>query len=617
MRLVLRRTPDSEDSPPYLSQLKLHTPPFSSNTGGALFYADAQRSESLDMLQQLTWKGGQPLLVVGDKGLGKSTLINKYLERVEDEWYVCRIAAAQGIDLATLTNRVSECFAPEMGRVEPAQLLDALRQHLNVLLGMQLSVLVIDDAHALTDEVLEAVLQLAALQGEGRKLIQVLLFAEGSIDRRLQLPRFASIATPYRIELKPLQEWDSAVYLLHRLQQSGLSGDSPFSAAEMKQLYRKARGIPAQLNHGAHELLLARSKQRGLFSGLTRSALRNGLVACALMALITLVLVMHERINVALAGDRQSGPELAAESPPLHPESRDRPAIVAAENSQGGCGGLAYEEDCSTPAESPPQHFIKLVETTTEPKAEAGIADRAGVTAQQSVTTVTDLPAKKAVEQTAVTRVRLEGSRWIAVQPAGNFTLQLLASIEPRAVDEFVAEHAALGGPLASFAQLRDGKRMNVVILGSYASREEAEVAARELPDKLQSWIRDFAGIKQVIETPASPIAPAELKISAVLKDTAWVWSQNPNHYTIQLEGASDEASIEVVMRGLNLPGDLAVVQTLRDGKPWFALIYGRFADKAAAQGTADRLPAPLKKAGPWIRQFSALQDEIGRATAH
>lgn len=185
MRLVLRRTPDSEDSPPYLSQLKLHTPPFSSNTGGALFYADAQRSESLDMLQQLTWKGGQPLLVVGDKGLGKSTLINKYLERVEDEWYVCRIAAAQGIDLATLTNRVSECFAPEMGRVEPAQLLDALRQHLNVLLGMQLSVLVIDDAHALTDEVLEAVLQLAALQGEGRKLIQVLLFAEGSIDRRL------------------------------------------------------------------------------------------------------------------------------------------------------------------------------------------------------------------------------------------------------------------------------------------------------------------------------------------------------------------------------------------------------------------------------------------------
>lgn len=98
------------------------------------------------------------------------------------------------------------------------------------------------------------------------------------------------------------------------------------------------------------------------------------------------------------------------------------------------------------------------------------------------------------------------------------------------------------------------------------------------------------------------------------IKDTAWVWSQNPEHYTVQLLGGSDEEALEAVMRGLSLPGELVVVQTLRSGNPWYTLSYGRFANKAAAQDAVSRLPDGLKKTGPWLRSFSALQDEIGQA---
>ena len=105
-----------------------------------------------------------------------------------------------------------------------------------------------------------------------------------------------------------------------------------------------------------------------------------------------------------------------------------------------------------------------------------------------------------------------------------------------------------------------------------------------------------------------------ELPVGSNIKDTAWVWSQNPNHYTIQLAGASDEVALEAVMRGISLPGEMAVVETQRSGKPWYALIYGHFSNKEAAQGTVARLPTSLEKAGPWIRRFSALQSEIGQA---
>jgi septal ring-binding cell division protein DamX len=93
------------------------------------------------------------------------------------------------------------------------------------------------------------------------------------------------------------------------------------------------------------------------------------------------------------------------------------------------------------------------------------------------------------------------------------------------------------------------------------------------------------------------------------------VWSQNPSEYTIQLAGAADEAAIEAVMSGLALPGEMAVVESLRNGQLWYTLIYGRFATRDAAQATLERLPAALKKEVPWIRLFSALQGEIAQAT--
>ncbi len=235
-----------------------------------------------------------------------------------------------------------------------------------------------------------------------------------------------------------------------------------------------------------------------------------------------------------------------------------------------------------------------------------------GKTGQQE--TVVEKTTSRAVE--VVKGGNILGSSWVAGQPAGNYTLQLQASSERLALDEFVTNHPALKGPLASFEQMHGNKRLHVLIQGSYPDRVQADLAAKGLPDQLSFWIRDFDSIKKVTSVPLRPAAVAKTSSSRATKDTAWVWSQNPAHYTIQLAGAGDEAAIEVVMQGSSLSGEQAVVQTLRNGKPWYALIFGRFANKAAAQGAAARLPAAVKKAGPWIRPFSALQDEIGQAAA-
>jgi MSHA biogenesis protein MshM len=820
----------------------LHTPPFSSRADSGFFYADAERTQYLDMLQHLTQYSEELLLVVGDAGIGKSTLLNKYLERSEEHWRLCRLTGEQGVDLDALFHRVAECFAVELGKVEPSQLLGALRQHLDALLDQQLSVLVIDDAHALSDDALEMVFHLSALEGEHGKLIRVLLFADSAIDVRLASERFVQLTTPHRLQLKPLAEADSSAYLLHRLQQAGYSGVSPFNVSELNHLHRQARGVPAQLNQAAHALLLERTKGAATAPGLARQGLRMGVAATAL---IGTVLGMHEHINALLGGSANNSMAVTAERPVLRLADRDNPWAVVirdGESIQISCGAPQAQTvavrpiPASTPLESQtmiatpmihpvsaPQEAVAepaLSIATAEPLVVAEAPVDISVTAaveppeipaqeeppatplviKAPIDITPELPAgmvSDAVEPTAVApepvvapepavpeklllervypdpvigsdqpqtitligsalepdskvavswsgkvkaleasqvvvrdsghmeltlttgveagiwavqvsspskqrsnvlRFQIEAPRpvivtneskgalksesqvevpstaqpippakqpepptvpvetkpetkkltstkpvapksatskpvskkpatdkaravqadsWVAAQPDSNYTLQLLAASEANALDGLLAEYPEIAGPFGRFEQQSDGKRLYVLTQGSYPERNQAEVAAGALPGKLQPWIRDFAGIKKVMTTPiSSTVTTPVTSESGGIKDTAWVWSQSPAEFTIQLAGASDEASIEAEMARLALPGELAVVQGQRNGQPWYSLVYGRFATKDAAQGTVSRLPAVLKKAGPWIRQFSALQSEIGQATS-
>jgi DamX protein len=55
----------------------------------------------------------------------------------------------------------------------------------------------------------------------------------------------------------------------------------------------------------------------------------------------------------------------------------------------------------------------------------------------------------------------------------------------------------------------------------------------------------------------------------------------------------------------------LAYYQSRRDGKPWYGLILGTYADKQAAIDARSRLPKHLRRLTPWVRDFGALQNSL------
>jgi len=96
-----------------------------------------------------------------------------------------------------------------------------------------------------------------------------------------------------------------------------------------------------------------------------------------------------------------------------------------------------------------------------------------------------------------------------------------------------------------------------VLTMGSYSSRAQAEKAAKSLPKGMTPWIRNMGSVQQVMKREAKAAAKADVSFpptGAGIKDTAWVWSQDPGRYTIQLAAAESEQAIEAAMRRIALP---------------------------------------------------------------
>jgi len=52
----------------------------------------------------------------------------------------------------------------------------------------------------------------------------------------------------------------------------------------------------------------------------------------------------------------------------------------------------------------------------------------------------------------------------------------------------------------------------------------------------------------------------------------------------------------------------LAFYQTQRNGKPWYVLLYGEYANKQDTVDARSQLPRALRKHKPWIRSFGSIQ---------
>ncbi|GAB4299773.1 MAG: hypothetical protein Kow0096_19340 [Thiohalomonadaceae bacterium] len=654
MMRALRRSKDPLAAPPYLSRYKLRESPFAS--GARFFYADPDRAQTLNMLQHLTQYSEELLLVTGPAGSGKSALLEQYLTRADEDWKVCRVSATETPDPAALFLAAARCFGLHTDGVASDALLGALQQHLNRLQQTMTPVLVVDDADRLSDDALEIVVRLAELPGEHGKLVRVILFADSAILPRFDSARFASGPRPHRLDLKPLDEAQTIAYLQHRLATAGFAGGPLFLPRDLKRIHKQSLGWPGGINVQAHEVLL--SKRSG-----SRLPWSYVVAALAVAAAAIAWLPFSDGGHVP--------PASVAPPPPPVTAAPERPIVRYAEPTRAAPSALTVRSGetvqitCLAPAlaESPqplPQPMLREVapltevpapepavpevtappaQPATEPApAEAGTAPSVEVPVAEPV--APPAPVEPPAAPAAAESVPAAAEPAVPAEPVPALPTPVIERVEPDPVPgRRQAQTLTLHGKhftpdsqvtvswrgrrktlAAGQVQVLDGERIAITVTTGTTPDTWSVVVAGADGRISAPFQFNIAAPAKAEAAPASPLAAAPAPAAAQpavagFRDAAWLQAQAPHHFSVQLVGASTEEAVRAHLRGYDVRGDIALITVQRDGKPWFVLFWGNFADRAAAERAVAALPAPLKRVSPWIRPFAAVHAELAAGT--
>jgi MSHA biogenesis protein MshM len=131
------------------------------------------------------------------------------------------------------------------------QLLDLARQGKRVVLCM-------DESQAMPLDTLEALRLLTNLETEKRKLLQVVLFGQPELDRKLELESIRQLRQRIVFEQKlvGLARDEVGAYVMHRLAVAGYSGLPLLRAHALGTLHRASRGVPRLVNILMHKSML-------------------------------------------------------------------------------------------------------------------------------------------------------------------------------------------------------------------------------------------------------------------------------------------------------------------------------------------------------------------------
>lgn len=136
---------------------------------------------------------------------------------------------------------------------------------------------------------------------------------------------------------------------------------------------------------------------------------------------------------------------------------------------------------------------------------------------------------------------------------------------------------------------------------------EKPKSASAKEPAKLS---KPAAPPKQTVATVTTP-AKVALATPEVAQQHQKLLALPPERFTLQLLGASDLRKVRNYIDHELGCKDCYYFETKRDGKPWFTVVKGVYADRSAAMAARDRLPAKVKAQQPWPRSVRDIQKEL------
>ena len=203
--------------------------------------------------------------ITGEPGIGKTITVRSFLNQIAGEKVKLSLIVNPKITPQDLLSTIAlDCGMDEdiIENNSGEKLFRMFHDHLKQLSHQEIvPIVVIDEAHSLSNEALEYLCLISNLEIKKKHLIKIILLGQPFLRQRLQDPVLKQIDNRITIRfcLTPMSKHDMASYIYHRLSIASGSESAPslFSEQIIHQIYRYSQGVPRIVNVLCDRTLMA------------------------------------------------------------------------------------------------------------------------------------------------------------------------------------------------------------------------------------------------------------------------------------------------------------------------------------------------------------------------
>jgi len=191
------------------------------------------------------------VLLTGEVGTGKTTLINKLLEWLRLQQVAIAFIFNSRMNVPQFLDYMMADFGiPCDSRSKSQILLRLYNWLLDRYRAGETAVVIVDEAQNLSDEVLEEIRMLTNLETFTEKLLQIVLVGQPELEQRLKQPNLRQLRQRLTLRAKThaLTLDETKAYVQQRLRIAGSNGQQIFEPEALASVHRYAAGIPRVIN---------------------------------------------------------------------------------------------------------------------------------------------------------------------------------------------------------------------------------------------------------------------------------------------------------------------------------------------------------------------------------
>jgi len=234
----------------YLEHFQLTDLPFRLSPDPAFLYLSKHHARAKAYMESTIWFTDGFVVITGEIGSGKTTLIETFLKELEKDVVVAQINQTQVSPIDFLQAVLAQ-FGFSPFRMRKAELLATLNQFLieQYAAGRKV-LLIVDEAQNLTNRVLEEIRMLSGIETTRDKVLRIILAGQPELNDKLDSQELVQLVQRVRLRfhLTALSAEDSRAYVLHRLDVAGAQGRTIFTDETHPLIYRYTGGVPRLIN---------------------------------------------------------------------------------------------------------------------------------------------------------------------------------------------------------------------------------------------------------------------------------------------------------------------------------------------------------------------------------